>query len=553
MGRHDDEVGPTRERGPGHAVHGAVCCGPQRGRWVPLRQPWRQFFSLVLALDAGLGLISCDGGLVKQASSSASTLRIAMESGIDTLDPQLLNETTTMSVLENMFESLVTQDANLKAVPGLASSWNTLENLTWRVHLRRGVLFHDGTELTSDDVAYSYERVMNMPSSEFAYFLNSVRSVERVDDYVVDIRLRRPYNVVVNLGSIPILPAGYMRKYGESYFAEHPVGSGPYRFAAWKPGEWVRMTAFDRYWGGRPAAFADMLCLGINSAKRRLEMLENEEVDIAAMIPPQHDAPRNYRVFVQPAPHVYHLAFDCAREKTPYVDQPKNPFLDVRVRRAFLYGIDQSQLIQRVFGKEAYSASQLVTPSVFGFNSSIVAPKYDVPHARGLLVAAGYPSGFTATLDLSHPRKAVGEELRAQCSTIGIRLTINDIPRNAFYDKIDRHDSSLYLLGWGCTSGDASELFEYCLHTPDPFSRLGLKNNLGYSNPMVDRLVDESLATDSPQRRLDLLRRAMTLVMDDLPLLPLYIGVSTYGVSRRVVYTPRLDDHILGYEATPNE
>lgn len=519
-------------------------------------RPFRRWLPLVGALVL---LSSCGRSPVpSQEAAPKRVLRVGLDSDVYSLDPHRLNETTTLSVLENVFESLVMQDTNLKVIPGLAVGWETPDDLTWRVHLRRGVMFHDGTEMKSVDVKFSYERVLNWPESGFVNFLNAVHQVDVVDEYTVDVKLKRPYGVVANLGSISIIPAAYIQRYGEQHFVEHPIGTGPYKFVERKPKELIRLRAFEDYWRGRPA-FDEMLFLPTPQPEKRVEMLEEGKLDIAWMIPVRREPPVNYRAFFQPALHVFYLAFDCGRPKTPYVNQQRNPFLDVRVRQAFLYGADTEELIDEVFNGHAYQATQLVTPNIFGYNHDIKRPPVDRNKARHLLAEAGFPKGFTVTLDLLPNRRAVGEFLANEYAKIGIRLNLNVIPKDQFFQKVykqsdelyKQNDESLYLLGWACSSGDASEIFEYALHTHDPQNLLGLNNVTGYSDHEVDQLVEQSLSTFDSKERLRLLQEAMVLVMRDLPWVPLYIWEDVYGVSNNVSYTLRLDSHILGFDAHP--
>ncbi|MEW6368028.1 MAG: ABC transporter substrate-binding protein [Acidobacteriota bacterium] len=486
-------------------------------------------------------------------ASTRRVLRVAQESDAFCLDPQRLNETTTLSVLENIFESLVTQDSNLKVMPALAAGWETPDERTWRVHLRRGVMFHDGREMNSTDVKFSYDRVLASSDSGFRNALNSVESVAVVDPYTVDVKLKEPYGVVANLGSIYILPADYIQGKGEAFFAEHPIGTGPYRFIEWERGESLRMAAFEDYWRGRRADFDQMVFYPITSAEERLRKLEREEIDIAAQIPFRREPPVNYRTFSEPALHVFYIGFDVTRPKTPHADTPGNPFRDPRVRHAFLYGIDTGALLDDVFGGRGYVATQLVTPSIFGFNPAIKGPRYDLARATELLAEAGYPAGFGAALTLQFPRRQVGQFLQQALSKLNVRLSLDLVSKEEFYRKLDTQDASMYLLGWSCTSGDASELFEYVVHAPDAERRLGIRNVFGYSNPRVDEMFETSIRTVDSKERLKLLQDAMVLVMDDLPWMPLYITESIYGVSTKVAWTPRLDDHILGYDAHPHE
>jgi len=483
-------------------------------------------------------------------TAGASTLRVVVYSGVYTLDPHRRNETTTLAVLENMFESLIWQDSDLKVVPGLAANWESPDDLTWRVHLRPDVKFHDGSALTSEDVKYSYERVLTSSQSDFRNFLNSVQGIQIVDSDTVDIKLRRPYAFLANLGTIPILPSGYIRTNGEEYFLEHPVGTGPYRFVSWKPGVAVKMEAFDDYWRGKPS-FKWMEVQSVAEPEERLSRLASGAADISWMIPLLREPPVNFRVLLQPALHVTYLAFDFRKRRSPHVDAPVNPFSDVRVRKAFQLGIDTNALIDKVLKGRGYTASQYVTPSIFGFNPAIKAPAVDREAARRLLAEAGYPNGFSFTVDLQPDRQAIGAFLQSECRRFGIDMRVNVVSKDVFYEKMEREDVSAFVLSWACASGDASELFEDSLHTYSPEQRLGSQNYCGFSNPTADAIFERSLVTGASKERLELLQQAMALVVEDVPWIPLYIGESAYGVSKSISYEPRLDDHILGYDARP--
>ena len=520
------------------------------------RSPWdRPATSRIMCLLLYALLIgSCGKDNPGRAKKSERTrpLSVAIDSEVLTLDPHRYNETITLSVLENMFESLVAQDANLRVVPALATGWETPDDLTWRVHIRRNVRFHDGTEMTSADVKFSYDRVLSSPDSGLRNFLNAVRSVEIIDAYTVDVKLNTPCGVVANLGAIYILPADDMRTRGENRFFESPVGTGPYRFSGWKKGERVWMHAFDGYWGG-PSAFELLEFRTEPDREARRRMLESGEADIALNISTPSEPPLNYRTYNQPDLHLHYIALDAVRRKTPYVNLPANPLTDTRVRRAILLGIDTEGLIRDVLGRSGYRASQLVTPSVFGFDPTIRRPEPDPEAARRLLAGAGYPGGFGLTLDLQPNRRAVAEYIRQSLEKIGIRLSLNVVSKDVFYDKLNRRDTSAYYFAISCTSGDSSEVFEYGLHTPDPSSRLGIRNIFRYSNRRIDDLLLRSHATRDERERLGLLQQAMRIVMEDLPWIPVYIPETVYGISKSISFTPRLDDHVLGWDAKPAE
>lgn len=478
-------------------------------------------------------------------------LRIAVESDVHGFDPHLENEVGTLSVLDNIFEPLVRPDQQMGVQPCLATNWETPNELTWRAHLREGVRFHDGVELTSEDVKYSYDRILQSPETTYRALASSMVGIDVIDRYTIDLKLRDAYNVVVDLGGVPILPSAYIRNHGLAGLGRHPVGTGPYRFSGWDRGREIRLTAFAHYWRRR-AAYEQVVFSVIPRPEYRLRALEHGIVDIAYRIPSTPAPENGYRLHVQPSPTVYYMAFDVSHDPSPYVDARRNPFRDAGVRRAFQLAVNVETLVDRVLAGRAVPASQLVAPGVFGYNPAITPPEPDRDRARGLLREAGFPKGFTATFDLIDSRAAVGEFLKSELEAIGVRLRLNLLSRDAFYKKIYAdHDSSLYLVGWSCSSGDANSLFQYGLHTLDVSRRLGLQNVTGYSNSRLDQMIEVTSRTADAVERLEMLQQTMDLAMSDLPWLPLWVGQSVYGIRSSVLYTPRLDDHIHAFDARP--
>lgn len=480
---------------------------------------------------------------------TAQTLRVALEGDIQTLDPHITNEITTTSVLENIFESLMTLDENLKIQPGLATSWRSADGRTWRFHLRENARFHDGRAVTSEDVRFSYDRVLHMPGSAYKELVRSLREAVAVEPHTVELRLNEPYGVLANLGAIPIVPAEYVKEHGNDVLSRYPIGSGPYRFESWHPGHAIRLAAASTSWRPRPA-FERLVMLAVPDPKERLDLLRRGLIDIAPRILPTPGAAASgYRIVERPSLSLHFLAFNLTTDCRPDPSVKVNPFCDPRVRGAFLLGIDAQGLVDHALGGTGSIATQFVVPGVLGYNPAIKRPAPDAGRARALLAESGYPAGLQATLDLSEARRPIGEYLASECARFGVRLGVNVLPREELYRKIYiERASHLFLIGMSCGSGDASELFEYGLHTATADGHLGSRNVTGYSNQRLDLLIRESLTSVDVPVRQEKLQRAMSLAIEDLPWLPLYIMVNVYGVSDRVDFTPRLDHHVHGID-----
>jgi peptide/nickel transport system substrate-binding protein len=231
------------------------------------------------------------------------------------------------------------------------------------------------------------------------------------------------------------------------------------------------------------------------------------------------------------------------------VSTPRNPFRDVRVRRAVALAIDRDALVRGPLAGQAEVVDQIVSPQVFGHHDGLPLLAHDPAEARRLLAEAGYADGFEVDLDLTatagRPHPAL-EPVMRDLGAVGIRVRPRASQLASLLDRVERRDTALYLMGWISTSGDAGSSAEYLLHTPG--GAYGIDNGGGYSSPDVDRLLGEAArCLDSGERRL-LLRRAFERVHEDVPVVPLYRATDIYAVAERLVFVPRLDREIRGAE-----
>jgi peptide/nickel transport system substrate-binding protein len=226
--------------------------------------------------------------------------------------------------------------------------------------------------------------------------------------------------------------------------------------------------------------------------------------------------------------------------------RPDNPLADVRVRRAMRFGIDLNALLQKGALNHGFPATQYVPPDVVGYNPAIPLPAHDPDEGRRLMAEAGHAAGIDVDLDLQSPMEPTFvRELAGELAQVGVRVTPRYWSKQEFLTRIDRGQSNLHLAGWVCTSGESAELFESSLHTRTAKEGLGRDNGTGYSNPQLDRIVEQLVATIDPGARVDLEKRAMALAVDDLPYIPLYIQEDRYVLTRDVVWEPRADGEIF--------
>ncbi|MCU0606634.1 MAG: ABC transporter substrate-binding protein [Candidatus Edwardsbacteria bacterium] len=471
---------------------------------------------------AGLLALSCGTGPRRDAV-------VAMEDDIITLDPYLHDDSITHSVLANIYDALVAFDRELRLVPSLAERWENPDDLTWRFHLRPGVTFHDGRPLSAADVKYSLERARR---GKVGHYLSMVREVRAVDSLTVEVLTRRPYPVLLNkLTFIAIMPAGTPEPVAA------PLGTGAYRFVSYRRGAGMTLEARPSHWRGRPAIErATFTVLPEDSA--RLRALLDGRVDLIRDLD-ERDLDRikdrpEVEIISRPGLGVSLLGVNTALG---------GPLRNRDVRRAVFWALDPAALVA-ASGMSAGPINQLVSPYVMGYMSEDEYRRPDRARAAQLLRRAGYPRGLALELETSKTAAdQIGAELSRQLSLVGIRLTVRGLDWPELSGRMDRRQSAFFLVGWSCSSGDASDLFDACLRTPDTLGH-GSANWGGYRNPALDRLIERSGQTLDSRERIDLLHRAMRLTLEDMPLIPLYVRDRMYGRRAGLSFSPRQDGRI---------
>jgi peptide/nickel transport system substrate-binding protein len=431
-------------------------------------------------------------------------------------------------VLSNVYEPLVDLDANLRPLPVLARSWEHPQPERWRFRLRPDVRFHDGTPLTAEAVRTAIEALRaGAAPAEAAQFLNQVREVAVVDPLTLDLVTREPRALLASLSFFHVTKPNAAGRFPP--FA----GTGPYRLKERQEGRYVSVERWDDYWGRRPqvdfAAFVP-----VASAPERLARVERGEADVAAGVPPElargHDAGR-VDLVRGPGLTVMYLGFGMR-------PGGGGPFTDPRVRRAFHLAIDRGELLRRALDGTGSVATQPVAPRVFGFNPRLPAPVPDPAEAHRLLAAAGHAGGLRIRLDHPDDRYQAARVLQEQLARVGVTLDLAGMQRGELWDRAA--DSSLFFAGWDCATGEASEFFEFCLHTPG--RGYGGANYGGFAHRRLDEIVETNTAALDPRVRQGLLQEAAFIAMEELPVLPLYVEDDIYAVRHGLRLPPRADN-----------
>ena len=526
----------------------------------------RRAFALVFLLVAGLATGLAGNVTLSPATTTPKTLKVALQGGLNSLDPYTLNESVTLGLLANVMEGLIKRDKDLKIVPGLAESWEMLDPTRWRFHLRKGVTFHDGSPFTADDVVFSAERARG-PGSQLKTRIPADARVEKVDAYTVDFVLASP-NPILHYewetwfivskawsnanGAAKAQPATASSL---SPFALKANGTGPFMVASHEPGVKTVFRPNPTWWGKVEHNLDEVLFQTIHSDATRVAALLSGEIDFIDPVPVQDMArikeAANTTVLTAPELRTMFLNMDSMREELTHSSvKGRNPFKDVRVRRAFYQAIDIETIKTKVMRGMAAPTALMISPLLFSGADKLQRWPYDVAAAKQLMAEAGYPDGFELVMDCPNDRYVNDEEIcqavTAMLGRIGVKVSLNVLPKAQYFEKVSprKYDSSFNLLGWTPGSLDSWNVLVNLVICRDASGKGGTFNFGGYCNPKIDELARKMLVEPDTAKRDDLIGQAFRLLHEDAGMIPLHQQALAWGVSRNVHIAQRADGHI---------
>lgn len=496
---------------------------------------------------APLGALAC----VRAAPPPAPrVLEVGLDHTIAGLDPHDgTGFSSGQEISYSLFEPLVELDPMMSAQPALARSWTTPDDLTLVLELRDDVRFHGGAPFDAEDVVHTLQRARRA-EFETVYYLADLESVRATGRFQVELRTRRPSPALLNrLSFVTVVPRGAEAE----ELTTAPRGTGPYAFAGWEPGRRLELARHEHWWRGRPAFDRVVLEMGLGPERAAAGLLAGRYQLVSLGFSPEstrvRDSPR-HQLLARESLFVSYLGMDLGRAVTPFVPRRPNPFRDPRVRRAIHLGLDRGAVAAELPG-QVRPASQLVPRSVFGFAPEIEPVAADRERARALLREAGLARGFDVTLHARDRYEQAAPLLAAQLAELGIRARVEFLEHGAYFRAIERRELSLWIDNWGCTTGEAGELFENAMHSRDAKTGLGAFNESGHADPALDRLIEQSLLSMRRADRLRALQALMREVMDRLIWVPLFTSQNFYGFENGYAWEPRLEFSFRLTEITP--
>ena len=506
-------------------------------------------------------------GIGSAFTAAAADLSIGISADVTSLDPHYLASQHNVAIGWNVFDALTRVDERARIIPGIATSWRTIDPLTWEFKLRKGVKFHDGSELTADDVAYSLVRPLSIAGSPggFAVYVRRIISKEIVDPYTIRLKTATPYGAMAqDLNAIMIVSRKAALNATPADFdsGKAMIGSGPYKFVRWSRGDRVELARFDGYWDKRPAWDKVTFRMMSNDPARTAALLTGD-VDVIENVPTSDIARlrgnANLRLAQTVSWRTIFFQMDQYRTQSPLITgadgKPlgKNPFMDVRVRMAISKAINRKALVERAMENVATPASNVISPQIFGHHAESKPEAFDPEGAKKLLAEAGYPQGFGITVSAPNDRYVnddqVAQAVAQMLSRIGIRCSVEAMPFNVYLTKARDQQFSFAMLGWGSYASDLA--LRALLMTPNADMGNGAWNWGRYSNRKLDQLIEKALDTVDEKKREVIAREASALAASEVAIIPLYHQIVTWAMKKNINYEARTDERSLAQYFSP--
>jgi peptide/nickel transport system substrate-binding protein len=499
-------------------------------------------------------------------AADAKTLRWASQGDPQTADPHSQNENLTNMFSQAVHDTLLMRDNDLKLVPGLATSWQRINPTTWRFTLRQGVRFHDGSPFTADDVVFTWERASH-PNSQLRQYAIPVGKPRKIDDYTVEFVQDKPNPVTLeHATTIYVMSRAWATKNKverpldfkskeETHASRNANGTGPWILVSREPGVRTVLKRNPDWWGNKegrgPGNVTEIVYTQVSADATRTAALLSGQVDFVVDPPPQDlkrlEENKGTKVVRGQENRVVFFGFDQSRDELLYSSvKGRNPFKDVRVRTAVYHAIDIEAIRSRIM-RGASVPTGGITPSILASNPD--AEKrlpHDPARARQLLTEAGYPSGFDVTLDCPNNRYINDEEIclavAAMLAKVGIQTKVTTMPRATYFPKLEKFDTSMYMLGWGGAITDAQTMLSPVLHSPDPKTGNGSFNYGRYVNPKLDALIDAAAVETDADKRREIIRQALAEHHAQVHHVPLHRQMIPWAMRSNVNVVHRADN-----------
>ena len=498
-----------------------------------------KFKRITMVTLAIIMLLSCTitGCSEKEASKTSEKVLVI---GYDR-DAEIMDTIKTAwysDALIYIHDRLVTRDYEFGYRPGLAESWDVSEDgLTWTFHLRKDVKFHDGKKFTAEDVKWTIDTIKDPDTaSPFSGDLAAIKEVNIVDEHTVEMVLNYPFpNLLYNLSATAsgIHPANAYDTYGSDYGKKVVIGTGPYKLGEWTPGDKTVLVRNEDYnWGpewmsNRGPALIDKIVLKIiPDENSRIMELEVGGIHILRNVPETYverlDKKSDITVYKEPATKLGYLAYATDKE----------PFTDVRVRRAINHALNKEEIIQFVLngiGEAAYGYLPPALKDEYLQESRDLAYDYDPEKAKQLLAEAGYPDGLRLTLsaDNSSKSRKLAEIIQVQLKAVGIEASIQTFDSSGYADFLREGKQELFIREYSWSNADILDWFLLSRQFPYP-------NHSRWVDERTDELITYAAQRPTWDERAEAYKEVQRYLIDQAVWAPVYIPMNMIAVRKEV-------------------
>jgi peptide/nickel transport system substrate-binding protein len=489
-------------------------------------------------LSMALAALLCAG----PAAAAGDTLVVVQEAEPVGLDIMQSSIQTTMSVALNIHETLLQPQEDATVKPGLAEKWEMVDDLTWKFTLVEGATFHNGEPITAEAVKFSFERIMSDAlKSPHRGKLNIFKEVTVIDDRTFTISMHQPYapGLYMLAQYLYIVPPKYVQEVGDAEFNLKPVGCGAYKLDEWVKGQEIVMSAYEGYYGPKPA-YKKLVFKGVPEESSRIAALLTGEAHVISGVPVHQ------RQKIVDSGKAY-LTDQMGSMNYLGLNTYEKPFSDVRVRRAVNHAVNRPLINKALFNGKAILCAGPISPRTFGHNPDLAPYAYDPTKAKQLLAEAGYPDGFETRLAYGTYMPQIQEQaeaIAADLAKVGIRVTLEPFERAVMWDRYKKKLHQMYIYFWD----DAPEPDRYMYSLFHSKSR-----DYYYKNETVDQLLDKGRATMDPEARAKVYHELDRFLYEDAPWVYLYVIPEVFAVSTDVQYKGLRDGYLIMKTAKPKK
>lgn len=488
---------------------------------------YKIFYIIILSL-----ILTFISACLPEKSTDNNMLVVAIESNPTNLDPRFSMDAVSSKITQLIFNSLLRRDENMELISDLAERWEIQNDVTYVFHLKKGIKFHDGIELTSKDVKYTYESILDPATkSPKRGGYERIKEIKTPDDYAVIFILKEPFAPFIDNMTLGIVPEHTAKERG-SDFSSYPVGTGPFIFKEWTQDERIILFANSSYFEGSPRINQIIYKIIPDETIRVLE-LEKGDVHllmnpITPDILPRFEKNPELKVIKKTGTNYSYIGFNLS-----------DPILkNLKARQAIAHAIDRDGICKYILKGLAKKTDGILTDYNWAFGPDLKSYDYNTELSKKLLDEAGYPVSkdtgirFKLTFKTSQNelRKRIAEVFQEQLRKVGIEMEIRTYEWGTFFSDIKSGNFQVFSLTWvGISDPD---IFHYMFHSSS-FPPDGA-NRVRYTNPEIDNLLERGRKTLSREKRKEIYSEIQKTISEELPYISLWHSVNVVVMKKNI-------------------